>query len=81
MLVKIYFVIELFPFLPPATEKLISGSQGHPWSSESQAPACMYLFTVENKHKPRIRDQGHLGSPRGGLAYSERFASGSSIID
>ena len=80
ILVKIYFAIELFRFLPPATEKLISGSQGHPWSSEFQAPVCVYLFIVENKHKPLTGDQGHLGSPRGGLANSKHFASGSSII-
>lgn len=81
MLAKIYFATEFFHFLSPDREKLITVSRGHSWSLDSQAPECMYLFIVENNHKPFIGDQGHLGSLRGSLANSPPLASGSSIIE
>lgn len=81
MLAKIYFATECFYFLSPAREKLITVSLGHPWSLDSQAPECMYLFIVENNSKTFIGDEGHLGSSRGGLANSPPFASGSSITE
>lgn len=80
MSVKIYITTELFYFLFPALEKLITGSLGHLWSMESQGFVCVYLFIVERNHDPLIRDQGHLGSSRGGLTNSEPFAFGSSVI-
>lgn len=80
MSVKIYIATELFHFLFPAPEKLITGSLGHLWSTESQGFVCVYLFIVESNHDPLIRDQGHLGSSRGGLTNSEPFAFGSSVI-
>lgn len=81
MWVKIDFDTEFFHFISLAIEKLITGSLGHPWSLEFQAPVWVYLFIVENNHKLLIGDQGHLGSLSGGLANSEHFASGSSIIE
>lgn len=80
MSVKIYIATELFHFLFPALEKLITGSLGHLRSTESQGFVCVYLFIVESNHDPLIRDQGHLGSSRGGLTNSEPFAFGSSVI-
>lgn len=78
--VKIYIATELFYFLFPALEKLITGSLGHLWSMESPGFVCVYLFIVERNRDPLIRDQGHLGSSRGGLTNSEPFAFGSSVI-
>lgn len=45
MLVKIYFAAEIFHFLSLATEKLITGSLGHPWSLDSQAPVCILIYS------------------------------------
>lgn len=76
MSVKIYIATELFHFIFPALEKLITGSLGHLWSMESQAFVRVLIYSG----KQLIRDQGHLGSSRRGLTNSEPSAFGSAVI-